>query len=162
MIAKEAKHKAKVEVASLEVKWTSLLLEVGATKDEVSPLQSQVSKNKAAMEKDYQKALELIFAYGYRCCMFKHNICGDQPEVLDDMLDSSDPFSSEFLQTLGALYPNSHRGHNNQGRSERSSREGRGTREECSYWGFCWNILSSFSFSPFSFEISVRGPVWPP
>ena len=97
MIAQEAKHKAEVKVASLEVEWTSLLLEVGETKDEVSSLQSQASKNKAAMEKDYQKALELIFSYGYRCCMFKHNIYGDQPKVLDDMPDSSDPFSSEFF-----------------------------------------------------------------
>ena len=61
------------------------MLEVGATKDEVSSLQSQVGKDRAAMEEDYQKALELIFVYGYECCMFKHNICGDQPEVPSGM-----------------------------------------------------------------------------
>ena len=41
------------------------------------------------MEEDYQKALELFFAYGYGCCMFKHDICGDKPEVLDGTSDSS-------------------------------------------------------------------------
>ena len=38
VIAKEARCKAKVEVASMEVEQTSFLLEVGATKDEVSSL----------------------------------------------------------------------------------------------------------------------------
>ena len=90
MIAEEAKGKAKTDVACLEVEWTSLLLEVEATKDEVCSFQSQAGKDKATMEGDYQKALELIFAYGYRCCMFKHNIYGDQLEVPNDMPDSSD------------------------------------------------------------------------
>ena len=49
------------------------------------------------MEEDYQKALELIFAYGCGCCVFKHNICGDQPEVLNGMPDSFDLLPSEFF-----------------------------------------------------------------
>ena len=77
VIAEEARHKAEAEVAHLEVERTSLLLEIGVTKDKVSFLHSQAGKDKVAKEEDYQKALELIFAYGYRCCMFKHNICGD-------------------------------------------------------------------------------------
>ena len=77
MIAEEARHKAEAEVARLEVERTSLILEIGVPKDEVPSLHSQVGKDKATMEEDYQKALELIFAYGYGCCMFKHNICGD-------------------------------------------------------------------------------------
>ena len=81
----------------MEIKRTSLLLEVRATKDEVSFLQSQAGKDKAGMEEDYQKALELIFAYGYGCCMFKHNIYDDQPKVLEGMPDSSDPLPSKFF-----------------------------------------------------------------
>ena len=50
-----------------------------------------------AMEKDYQKALELIFAYGYGCVVFKHNIYGDQPKVPDGMLDSSSPLPPKFF-----------------------------------------------------------------
>ena len=79
-IAEKASRKAEAEVTSIEVERTSLLLQVGATKEEVSFLQSQAGKDKAVMEEDYQNALELIFTYGYRCCMFKHNICGDQPK----------------------------------------------------------------------------------
>ena len=94
VIAEEAKRKAKAKVAHLEAERTSPLLEIGAAKDEVSFLHSQASKDKEAMEEDYQKALELIFAYGYRCCVFKHNICGDQPKVPDGMPDSSSPTPS--------------------------------------------------------------------
>ena len=72
----EARHKAEVETARLEVERTSLLLEIGAAKDKVCSLQSQAGKDKEAMEEDYQKALEVIFAYGYGCCVFKHNLWG--------------------------------------------------------------------------------------
>ena len=39
----------------------------------------------------------MIFAYGYECCVFKHNICGDQPEILDGMPDSFDSLPPEFF-----------------------------------------------------------------
>ena len=97
-IAEEARCKVEAEVASLKVEQTSLLLEVRPTKDEVSSLQSQADKDKAAIEEDYQKTLELIFAYGYECCLFKHNICGDQPEVQDIMPDSSNPLPLKFFE----------------------------------------------------------------
>ena len=76
-IVEEARHKANAEAACLEVDRTSFMLELGTAKDEVSSLQSQVSKDKEAMEEEYQKALEVIFAYSYGCCVFKHNICED-------------------------------------------------------------------------------------
>ena len=53
--AEEARRKTEAKVARLEVKRTSLLLEIGTTKDEVSSLHSQVGKDKKAMEEDYQK-----------------------------------------------------------------------------------------------------------
>ena len=42
-VAKEARRKAESEVFRLKVDWTSLLLELGMVKDEVSSLQSQAS-----------------------------------------------------------------------------------------------------------------------
>ena len=65
------------------------MLEIKAEKDEVCFLQSQAIKDKEAMEEDYQKSLEEIFAYGYGCYVFKHNICGDHPEVRKGVPDSS-------------------------------------------------------------------------
>ena len=97
----EAIRKAEAETARLEIKWMSLLLEIGAAKDEVSSLQPQASEDKEAMEEDYQKALEVIFVYGYGCCAFKH-IFGDLPMVLDSMPDSSIPLPPKFYATPSA------------------------------------------------------------
>ena len=58
-------HKAEAGIARLEVERTSLMLELGEAKDEVSSLHYQACKDKEAMEEDYQKALKLIFSYGY-------------------------------------------------------------------------------------------------
>ena len=43
----------------------------------------------------------MIFAYGYGCCIFKHNICGDRPEVPKGMPDSVDPLPFEFFVNSG-------------------------------------------------------------
>ena len=96
----EAKRKAESETACLEVERMSLLLEIGAAKDEVCSLQSQAGKDKEAMEEDYQKALEVIFAYSYGYCVFKHNICWDHPEVPNSMPDSSILLPPEFFVNL--------------------------------------------------------------
>ena len=65
VVVEEARRMAEADTAHLEIERTTLLLKLGATKDEVSSLHSQVGKDKEAMEEDYQKALEVIFAYGY-------------------------------------------------------------------------------------------------
>ena len=54
------------------------------------------------MEKDYQKALEVIFVYGYGWCVVKHNICGDRLEILDGMSDSANVLPPEFFGNLGS------------------------------------------------------------
>ena len=52
------------------------------------------------MEEDYQKALELIFAYGYEFCVFKHNMCGDFLEVPNGMPNSFVPLPPKFFANL--------------------------------------------------------------
>ena len=54
-----------------------------------------------AMKEEYPKALEVIFAFGYGCWVFKHNICEDHPEVLDGMPNSTNPLPSEFFMNSG-------------------------------------------------------------
>ena len=66
-------------------------------KDEVSSFHSQAGKGKEAMEENYKKALEMIFAYSDGCCVFKYNISGDHPEVPNAMPDSSDPLPPKFF-----------------------------------------------------------------
>ena len=76
-VAEEDGRRLEAEVARLVVEPTSLFLELKASKDEVSSFHSQAGKDKEAIGEDYQKALEQIFSYGYKCCTFKHSICGD-------------------------------------------------------------------------------------
>ena len=57
------------------------------------------------MEEDYEKDLEQIFAFGYGCCTFKHNIRGDRLGISNGMLDFVDPLPLEFFVNLGC--PNS-------------------------------------------------------
>ena len=91
-VAEEARSKTESEAIELEVDRTSLLLKLGTVKDEVfSPCK----------DKEYHKDLEVIFAYGYGCCIFKHNIYGDRPEVPQGMPDSADPLPLEFFDNPG-------------------------------------------------------------
>ena len=53
------------------------------------------------MEEEYHKSLEVIFAYRYECCVFKHNIYGDRLEVPKGMPDSVDPLPPKFFVNLG-------------------------------------------------------------
>ena len=101
----------------------SLLLELEASKDEVSSLHSQAGKDKEAMEEDYQNALELIFSYGYRCCAYKHIICGDLLGIQDGRPDSTDLIPPEFFcepTTLTTI--------ESQGCRGRFGRSGKGSR----------------------------------
>ena len=41
--------------------------------------------------------MEVIFAYGYLCCVFKHNICGDHPEVPEGMPNFANLLPPEFF-----------------------------------------------------------------
>ena len=66
----------------------------------MSSLQSQGSKDKEAMKEEYKKALKVIFSYGYGCCFFKHNICGDRSEVSKGMTDSANLLPLKFFVNL--------------------------------------------------------------
>ena len=57
------------------------------------------------MKEDYHKALELIFAYGYECCAFKHNIYGDWPEITDSLMLPTHFFLEFFVKPRCPLAP---------------------------------------------------------
>ena len=81
------------EFAHVEAKRESLLLELEVSNCEVSSLHDRASK-----DRDYHGSLDLIFEYDYGCCAFKNNICGDRPDILDCMLDSSNPLPLKFFE----------------------------------------------------------------
>ena len=90
-VAEEARRKAEDEASRLADKQVSMLLEFRTCKDEVSAIRVE------ALRKAYEKGFDVIFNYGYGCCAYAHNICGSQPEVPDEMSDTSKPLSQEFF-----------------------------------------------------------------
>ena len=99
--AEEDERWLAAEVGRLTVERTSLLLELEASRDEVSALHSQVGKDKEAKVEDYRKPWSRFFTYGYECFAFKHSIRGDRPRIPDGMLDSTHPLPSKFFENLG-------------------------------------------------------------
>ena len=96
------------------------------------------------MEEDYQKALEHIFAYGYRCCAFKHNICGGLPWIPNVMLDFTDPLPPELFVNPG--YPPAPKAVESQGYRGTFGRSGEGSGRGCRCRGIG---LTSFLISVF-------------
>ena len=106
-VAEEGECRSKAKITRLEAKFANmeaeqnlLLLELKASKREVSSLHARASKDMEDMAEDYHGSLDLIFAYSYRCCMLKNNICKDRPNISDGMLDSSNPLPLEFFDNL--------------------------------------------------------------
>ena len=73
------------------------MLELEASKREVSSLHAQASKDREDMVEDYHGSLDLIFSYGYGCCDFKNNIYEDRPDISNGMPDFSNPLPLEFF-----------------------------------------------------------------
>ena len=63
----------------------------------MSAIRAEALKEKKAPEEAYEEGFDVIFNYRYRCCAFAHNIFGSQPEVPDEMSDTSKSLSPEFF-----------------------------------------------------------------
>ena len=85
------------EASRLTDERVSLLVELGASKDELSAFLIEVSKEKKALEAEYDAGFEAIFNYGYGCCAFMHNICGSKPKIPNGMPGMSKPLTPEFF-----------------------------------------------------------------
>ena len=62
----------------------------------MSSFQAEASKEKKALEEEFDAGFDVIFNYGYGCCAFVHNICG-KPRILEGMPDMSKPLPQEFF-----------------------------------------------------------------
>ena len=62
--SKEARRKAKDKVSRLANERVSLLLELGASKYELTGVQVEASKEKKAMEEAFDVGFDVIFNYG--------------------------------------------------------------------------------------------------
>lgn len=71
-------EKEKAEKEATRLRWELQDLQVGFT------------AQKKDLEMGYQKQVNDMFFYGYRCCMKKHDIANDTPSFLSD--DEQDEF----------------------------------------------------------------------
>ena len=95
--AEEAHRKAEKENGCLTDERLSLLMELGATKDDFAAFQEKASAEKTTMEAEFYESSDVIFNYGYGCCAFAHNICGSEPLIPTGMPDTSTPLTLEFF-----------------------------------------------------------------
>ena len=93
----EAWRKAEEEASRLTDERVSLILELGASKDEMSAFRAEASKEKKALEEAFDSGFDVIFNYGYGCCSFAHNICGSKPRIPAGMPDTSKSLPPKFF-----------------------------------------------------------------
>ena len=95
--SKEARRKAEDEASRLANERVSLLLELGASKDELAGVQVEAAKEQKAVEEAFGTSFDVIFNYGYGCYAFTHDICGSEPVIPDGMLDKLKSLPLEFF-----------------------------------------------------------------
>ena len=88
---KEAYRKAEEEIFRLTDERLSLIMEVGAIKEELAAFQAKVTTEREAMEAKFDASSDVIFNYGYGCCAFAHDICGSKPMIPIGMPDTTEP-----------------------------------------------------------------------
>ena len=95
--AKEAFRKAEEENGHLTDERLSLLMELGATKENFVAFLEKSSTEKSALEAEFDASGDVIFNYGYCCCAFAHDISGSKPMIPTGMPNTSTPLTPEFF-----------------------------------------------------------------
>ena len=97
VVAKEACRRVKEENGRLTDERSSLLVELGATKDDFAAFRDKSFAERSALEVKFDVSSDVIFNYGYGCCAFAHDICESKPKIPPGMSDTSTPLTLEFL-----------------------------------------------------------------
>ena len=93
----EACRKAEEENGLLTDERLSLVMELGATKDDFAAFREKTSTEKTTMKEKFDVSSDVIFNYGYGCYAFAHNLCGSEPLIPVGMPDTSTPLTPEFF-----------------------------------------------------------------
>ena len=96
-LAREACRKAEEEGCHLADEKLSLVMELGALKDEFAIFREKATSDRETMEAEFDSSGDALFNYDYGCCIFTHNICGSKPHIPDGMPDPSVPLTPEFF-----------------------------------------------------------------
>ena len=86
---REACWKAEEETCCLTDERLSLIMELGAGKEELTGFQAKATAERKAMEEEFDASSDVVFDYGYGCCAFAYNICGSKPMIPAGMPDTS-------------------------------------------------------------------------
>ena len=95
--AKEACRRVEEENGRLTNERLSLLVELGATKDDFAAFREKSFTERSALETEFNASSDVIFNYYYGCCAFAHNIRGRKPKIPHGMPDTSTPLTPKFL-----------------------------------------------------------------
>ena len=95
--ANKACRKAEEEICRLTDERLSLIMELGASKEELPAFQAKVVADSKEMEEEFDASSDVIFNYGYGCCAFVHDICGSKSMIPAGMLDTSESLPPEFF-----------------------------------------------------------------
>ena len=88
---KQACRKAEEENSHLTDECLSLLMEVGAIKEDFVAFRVKSFAEKSTLEAEFDASSDVIFDYGYDCCAFAHDIRGGKPMIPVGMPDTSTP-----------------------------------------------------------------------
>ena len=95
--AKEACGRVEEESGCLTDERLSLLMEMGAIKDDFVAFREKSSAERSALEAEFDASSDLIFNYGNGCCAYEHDIRGSKPKIPLWMPDTSAPLTPEFF-----------------------------------------------------------------
>ena len=95
--AKEACRRVEEENGRLTDKRLSLLMELGATKDDFVAFREKSFAERSALEAEFDASSDVIFNYGYDCCAFTHDIRGSKSKIPHGMPDTSTLLTPEFF-----------------------------------------------------------------
>ena len=79
VVAEEARRKAEEKNGRLTDERLSLLMELGATKDEFVTFQEKTFIEKTTMESEFDANSDVIFNYSYSCCALCTTYMGVSP-----------------------------------------------------------------------------------
>ena len=85
------------EICRLTDERLSLIMELGAGKEELVAFQAKAAADRKAMEEEFNASSDVIFNYGYGCCAFAHDICGSKPMIPAGMPNTLEPLPPEFF-----------------------------------------------------------------
>ena len=95
--AKEACRRAEEESGRLVDERLSLLMELGAIKDDFAAFRDKSSAERSALEAEFDTSNDVIFNYGYGCCAYVHDIRRSKPRIPPGIPDISTPLTLEFF-----------------------------------------------------------------